>query len=147
MIFANSSDAFFGATKSSPVILRSIASSVEHLSSNGKRDFSSSPFESDNSASSLQNEGFQQQRDIRHEDYTFSNFIVGSSNEFAYKACMAVIDRPAVLYNPLFIHGASGLGKTHLMHSIGNFIIETDPSKRVLYVTSETFTNELIDSL
>ncbi|MBO7254149.1 MAG: chromosomal replication initiator protein DnaA [Clostridia bacterium] len=116
----------------------------ESSASNEKRAFSASPFESDNSDSTLQNEGFQQQRDIRHEDYTFSNFIVGSSNEFAYKACMAVIDRPAVLYNPLFIHGASGLGKTHLLHAMYNEAKRKYPSLNIMYTSGEEFANQLI---
>ncbi len=83
-------------------------------------------------------------KDIPHEDYTFSNFIVGSSNEFAYKACMAVIDRPAVLYNPLFIHGASGLGKTHLLHAMYNEAKRKYPSLNIVYTSGEEFANQLI---
>ncbi len=79
--------------------------------------------------------------------YTFDNFVVGSSNEFAHATCLAIAEAPATKYNPFFIYGRAGLGKTHLMHSIGNFIIKNDPSQKVLYVTSEQFTNELIDSI
>ena len=86
----------------------------------------------------------QRPSDISHEDYTFSNFIVGSSNEFAYKACMAVIDRPAVLYNPLFIHGASGLGKTHLLHAMYNEAKRKYPSLNIVYMSGEEFANQLI---
>ncbi len=79
--------------------------------------------------------------------YTFDNFIVGKNNNYAQAVCLAVAESPADTYNPLFIYGGSGLGKTHLMHAIGNYIQEHDPSKKVLYVSSEMFTNELIAAL
>ena len=79
--------------------------------------------------------------------YTFVSFIVGSNNKFAQAAALAVAESPGDTYNPLFIYGGAGLGKTHLMHSIAHYIIEHDENSKVLYVTSEEFTNELIETI
>ena len=79
--------------------------------------------------------------------YKFDTFVVGSNNKFAHSAALAVAESPGEAYNPLYLYGGAGLGKTHLMHSIGHFILEQNPKTKVLYVTSETFTNEVIESI
>jgi len=79
--------------------------------------------------------------------YTFDTFIVGSNNKFAHSAALAVAESPGVVYNPLYLYGQPGLGKTHLMHSIGHFILDQNPDKKVIYVTSEQFMNEVIESI
>ena len=78
--------------------------------------------------------------------YKFDTFIVGSNNKFAHSAALAVAESPGEAYNPLYLYGGAGLGKTHLMHSIGHFVLEQNPNMKVLYVTSEQFTNEVIES-
>ena len=79
--------------------------------------------------------------------YTFDTFVVGNNNNFAHAASVAVAESPGEVYNPLFLYGGVGLGKTHLMHSIAHYILDINPKKKVLYATSESFTNELIASL
>lgn len=79
--------------------------------------------------------------------YKFDTFIVGSNNKMAHSASLAVAESPGNIYNPLFIYGGAGLGKTHLMHSVGHFILERNPEKKIIYVTSEDFTNEVIDCI
>lgn len=79
--------------------------------------------------------------------YVFDTFVVGGNNKFAHSASLAVAESPGEVYNPLYIYGGAGLGKTHLMHSIGHFILEQNPNKKILYVTSEQFTNEVIESI
>lgn len=90
---------------------------------------------------------------INHENanlnpkYTFDTFVVGSNNKFAHSASLAAAESPGEVYNPLYLYGGAGLGKTHLMHSIGHFILDHNPDMKVLYVTSEIFTNEVIESI
>ena len=85
--------------------------------------------------------------DFLNPKHTFDNFIVGNSNRFAHAASLAVAETPATAYNPLFIYGGVGLGKTHLLHAIGKYIKEHNPNFKILYLTSEKFMNEMISSL
>ncbi len=82
-----------------------------------------------------------------YEKYTFDNFVVGNSNRFAQSASLAVSEAPAYAYNPLFLHGGVGLGKTHLMHAIGNYIKKENPDAKIVFLTAEQFTTELINSI
>ena len=87
-------------------------------------------------------------QDVRvNAKYTFENFVVGSSNRFAHAASFAIAESPAKAYNPLFIYGGVGLGKTHLMHAIGNEVVKRSPKTKILYISSEEFTNQLITAI
>ncbi|MCK5490252.1 MAG: chromosomal replication initiator protein DnaA [Candidatus Pacebacteria bacterium] len=111
--------------------------------------------ENNNSSREIINESPTTKKEIYYNNenlslnpqYTFDNFIVGSNNELAYAACSAVSKNPGSIYNPLFIYGGVGLGKTHMLQSIGNHILKQDPNKKVKYASSEKFTNELISAI
>ena len=89
----------------------------------------------------------QKVQSLFNDKYTFNNFVVGKSNQFVYAAAKSVAEEPGIKFNPLFIYGSSGLGKTHLLHAIGNYIKSNNPKLNVIYVTSETFTNDYLYSL
>ena len=82
-----------------------------------------------------------------NQRYAFERFVVGNNNQLATAACHAVADQPALTYNPLFLYGGVGLGKTHLMHAIGNAVLLADPTMRIAYVPSEQFTNDLVTAI
>jgi chromosomal replication initiator protein len=84
---------------------------------------------------------------LLHPDHTFENFVVGSGNQFTHAACLAVAQSPGNVYNPLFVFGGSGLGKTHLLQAIGHAVHEMRPTSRICYVSAERFTNEMIYSI
>lgn len=107
-----------------------------------KSNISSEPDKPKKSVNSLKYENAN-----LNNKYKFDTFVVGSNNKFAHSAALAVAESPGEAYNPLYLYGGAGLGKTHLMHSIGHFVLEQNQDKKVLYVTSEQFTNEVIESI
>ena len=102
---------------------------------------------SKNQNPNISNAEFTSNRATLNPKYTFETFVVGNNNRFAHAASLAVADKPAQAYNPLFLYGGVGLGKTHLMHAIGNKVIEDNRNFNILYVTSEKFTNQLINAI
>ena len=115
-----------------------------------EEEFEPEPTQTESTGSedlALRNQQLEKSFEGANYEYTFSTFIVGRSNEFAYAACTAVAKEPGKSYNPLFIYGPSGLGKTHLMHAIGHFIQDHFPNMRMLYLPSEMFTNELVSAI
>ena len=99
---------------------------------------------------SSETESVAEQNELKsylNSNYTFDSFVVGPSNEFAHAACYCVAEKSISLYNPLFLYGGVGLGKTHLMHAIGNQVLATNPDKKVMYVSSEKFTTDLINAI
>ena len=123
---------------------------IQFDTNNPKNDLpSDDSIEVEHSMDALAEEPAQETKKVSTEshlnpNYTFQNFVKGSSNQFAMSTCQAVANKPGQSYNPLFICGSSGLGKTHLLHAVGNEVLRQNPAANVAYITSERFMNEMI---
>ena len=120
--------------------------SIIDLSSEEKMGFQEDEFDVEEAPKAINSKILKNQQTLNPK-YTFETFVVGDNNDFAHAAALAVGNKPGQEYNPLYIYGGVGLGKTHLMHAIGHRIIENNPNANVLYVTSEKFTNQFINAL
>ena len=125
--------------------------SLNEISANNELDWSATPAtaqpEAPVTALPLEPEPARLERPVLNPRYTFDAFVIGSSNRFAHAAAQRVAETPAGSYNPLFIYGDSGLGKTHLLHAIGHYVAENFAGKRVRYVSTETLMNEFVDAI
>lgn len=126
------------------VQILSAAELSEHLKTSNSAAANAAP---ESAATKKEEEEEHLEPAVFNTKYTFDNFVVGKSNQLAHAAARAVADNPGKTYNPLFIYGGSGLGKTHIMHSIGNQLLKEQPQLKVSYITSERFVNELIEAI
>lgn len=121
--------------------------SYENPATSKKKVSSNSLFESDFRDINSNNKKRSHQHANLDPRYSFDSFVIGASNRFAHAAALSVAETPSKSYNPLFIHGAAGLGKTHLLHAIGHYVRENYPDRHIRYVSTETFLNEFVDAI